>query len=86
MTQQDFLINVGKPDFLVNLEKTTPEEIARHFSAAMDSVNLINKLTKKSSLTTEEQDVISRNKEHLKIMLSRDWFTEDQKQALRAVL
>jgi hypothetical protein len=69
-----------------NLEKPTADEITRHFSAAMDSVSLIAELTKKETLTDAEKDAISRNKEHLKIMISRDWFTAEQKQALQAVL
>lgn len=54
------------------------EQIARHYSAAMDSVNLINDLLAKSSLTEEEQNRISRNVEHLEIMVAKDfWTTED---------
>lgn len=58
--------------------KETPETIAKHYSAAMDSVNLINQLKAKESLNAEEQDTLNRNKEHLKIMLAKDfWTTED---------
>ena len=53
---------------------------ARHYSAAMDSVNLINDLLAKPSLTEEEQDCINRNVEHLKIMVAKDfWTTENLK-------
>jgi|TARA_Y100000015_G_scaffold8855_1_gene8355 dihydrodipicolinate synthase/N-acetylneuraminate lyase len=56
----------------------TPEEIAQHYSAAMDSVNLINALMAQDSRTTEEQDTVSRNVEHLQIMVAKDfWTTED---------
>ena len=56
----------------------TPEEIAQHYSAAMDSVNLINDLMAQDSRTTEEQDTVSRNVEHLQIMVAKDyWTTED---------
>jgi len=56
----------------------TPEEIAKHYSAAMDSVNLINTLMAQDSRTTEEQDTVSRNVEHLQIMVAKDyWTTED---------
>jgi hypothetical protein len=60
------------------LEQPTAEEIARHYSAAMDSVNLIN--GEKPENTTDEEwaDTIARNKEHLRIMLAKDfWTTED---------
>ena len=56
----------------------TPEEIAQHYSAAMDSVNLINTLMAQDSRTTEEQETVSRNVEHLQIMVAKDyWTTED---------
>ena len=56
----------------------TAEEIARHYSAAMDSVNLINALMAQDSRTTEEQDTVDRNVDHLQIMVAKDfWTTED---------
>ena len=55
-----------------------PEEIAQHYSAAMDSVNLINDLMAQDSRDDEEQDTVSRNVEHLQIMVAKDfWTTED---------
>lgn len=55
-----------------------PLLIARHYRAALDSVNLINVLKAKPSLTVEETDRLNRNKEHLQIMLAKDfWTTED---------
>lgn len=56
----------------------TPEQIAKHYSAAMDSVNLINKLVAKENKTEQELEVIARNVKHLEIMVGRDyWTTED---------
>ena len=56
----------------------TPEEIAQHYSAAMDSVNLINALMAQESRTAEEQDTVDRNVDHLEIMVNKDfWTTED---------
>lgn len=59
-------------------EEITAEEIARHYSAAMDSVNLINS-GKPEGMTDEDwADTVARNKEHLNIMLAKDfWTTED---------
>jgi len=56
----------------------TPEDIAGHYSAAMDSVNLING-GKPEGMTDEDwADCLGRNKEHLRIMLAKDyWTTED---------
>lgn len=54
------------------------EQIAQHYSAAMDSVNLINDLMGQDSRTAEEQDTVARNVEHLEIMVAKDfWTTED---------
>jgi hypothetical protein len=56
----------------------TPEQIAQHYSAAMDSVNLINGSKPDNMTDAEWADCLSRNKEHLKIMLAKDyWTTED---------
>ena len=56
----------------------TPEEIAQHYSAAIDSVNLINDLMAQDSRTEEEQDTVDRNVDHLEIMVNKDfWTTED---------
>ncbi len=45
-------------------ERTT-EEVAQVFSAAGDSVTVVNAEVAKSSLTTEEKDTLKRNVEHL---------------------
>jgi len=56
----------------------TPEEIARHYSAAMDSVNLINGDKPEMMSDEEWADCIARNKEHLEIIVAKDfWTTED---------
>ena len=59
-------------------ELTTAEQIAKHYSAAMDSVNLINGSKPDFMSDADWADCLSRNKEHLKIMLAKDyWTTED---------
>ena len=59
----------------------TAEQIAQHYSAAMDSVNFINELVagQHDTMTAEEKaDAIQRNVDHLKIMVAKDfWTTED---------
>jgi hypothetical protein len=60
------------------IEQPTAEEIARHYSAAMDSVNLINAGKPEDMEADDWADTVARNKEHLKIMLAKDfWTTED---------
>lgn len=59
-------------------ETLTPEQIAKHYSAAMDSVNLINAGQPEGMTAEDWADCLSRNKEHLVIMLAKDfWTTED---------
>ena len=56
----------------------TAEEIARHYSAALDSVSLINAGQPEDMTDEDWADTVKRNKEHLKIMLAKDfWTTED---------
>jgi hypothetical protein len=63
-------------------KQMTSEDIARHYSAATDSVNFINELIAgqhDERMTAEEKaDAIQRNKDHLKIMVAKNfWTTED---------
>jgi hypothetical protein len=60
------------------IDQPTAEQIAKHYSAALDSVNLINGGKPDNITDAEWADCLSRNKEHLKIMLAKDyWTTED---------
>jgi hypothetical protein len=60
------------------MDTQTPEQIAQHYKAAMDSVNLINAGKPAYMSDTEWADCLSRNKEHLNIMIAKDfWTTED---------
>ena len=60
------------------MNEITAEQIAKNYSAAMDSVNLINGTKPEYMTDAEWADCLSRNKEHLVIMLAKDyWTTED---------
>jgi len=59
------------------VEQPTAEEIARHYSAAMDSVNLINAGKPEGMDDAEWTDCVARNKEHLQIMLAKDFWTNE---------
>ena len=63
------------------MELTQEQQIAQHYSAAMDSVNFINELVagQHDTITAEEKaDAIQRNVAHLEIMVAKDyWTTED---------
>lgn len=70
------------------VEQPTPEEIARHYSAAMDSVNLLDAGKPELMGDAEWADAVKRNVEHLEIMVAKPyWTTEDLtpfKQAIAA--
>jgi hypothetical protein len=62
------------------IDQLTPEQIAQHYSAAMDSVNLINAGQPEGMSDDDWADCLKRNKEHLSIMIAKDfWTTEDLK-------
>ena len=65
-------------------EKPTAEQIAQHYSAAMDSVNLINGAKPEGMEDADWADTVSRNKEHLKIMLAKDFWTTENLAPLQA--
>ena len=61
-----------------NIETVTPEQVAKHYSAALDSVALIEAGQPEGMTAEDWADTVARNKEHLKIMLAKDfWTTED---------
>lgn len=62
----------------------TAEEIAQHYSAAMDSVNLINGDKPEGMEDADWADAIARNKEHLRIMLAKDFWTDEDLSPLQA--
>jgi hypothetical protein len=66
------------------VEQPTAEQIAKHYSAAMDSVNLINGEKPEGMEDAEWADTIARNKEHLKIMLAKDFWTNENLAPLQA--
>lgn len=59
-------------------ELTEQQQIAKHYAACMDSVNLINGGKPEDMEDAEWADTVARNKEHLTLMLAKDfWTTED---------
>tara|TARA_R100001440_G_scaffold74833_1_gene100745 strand:- start:151 stop:366 length:216 start_codon:yes stop_codon:yes gene_type:complete len=55
----------------------TAEEIADHYTAMGHSVNLIN--GSKPDYKTDEEwtETVNRNKEHLRIMVAQDYWTDE---------
>jgi hypothetical protein len=62
----------------------TAEQIAKHYSAAMDSVALINAGKPEYMSAEDWADCLSRNKEHLKLMLEKDFWTTENLTPLRS--
>ena len=62
------------------------EQVARHYSAAMDSVTLL--LAGKPSRMTDDEwrDCVQRNCEHLDIMLAKDYWTTEDLQPFREAI
>jgi hypothetical protein len=58
----------------------TAEEIAQHYSATMDSVNLINELMDLDSLDEEQVATVDRNVRHLELMVEKDYWNEEDLQ------
>ena len=65
------------------IDQPTAEQIARHFSACMDSVNLINAGQPEGMSDADWADCLSRNKEHLVLMLAKDFWTTENLTPLR---
>jgi len=62
----------------------TPEEIARHYSAALDSVALINAGQPEVMSNEDWADTLKRNQDHLVIMLAKDFWTDEDLAPLQA--
>lgn len=55
------------------MNEITAEQIAQHYSAAMDSVNLINAGKPELMEDAEWADCLQRNRDHLEIMVAKDF-------------
>ena len=72
------------------LEVISAEEIAQHYEAMGHSVNLINDVIAGNAMTDEtaeeKQNCVNRNVEHLKIMLAKDYWTNENMTAANAAV
>jgi hypothetical protein len=53
------------------LELTPEQEVARNYSAAMDSVNLLNAGKPEDMFDEDWADTVKRNKKHLEIQIAK---------------
>ena len=68
----------------IALDTQTPEQIAQHYKAAMDSVNLINAGKPEDMTDADWADTLKRNRDHLVIMLAKDFWTNEDLTPLQA--
>ena len=68
------------------VEQPTQEQIAQHYSAAMDSVNLLNAGKPEGMDDAEWADTVARNVEHLKIMVAKDYMQGQNLAPLQAAI
>jgi len=66
------------PNEEVVSEVPSTEEIAQHYSAMGDSVDLINAGQPEDMSAEDWADTKSRNQEHLVLMLAKDFWTDAQ--------
>ena len=64
----------------------TAEQIAKHYSALLDSVNLINAGKQEGQTDEEWADCLARNQEHCRLMLAKDFWTNEDLSVVEAVV
>jgi hypothetical protein len=70
----------------MTIETQTPEQIAQHYSAAMDSVNLINAGKPEGMEDADWSDTVARNVAHLEIMVAKDFMQGQDLAPLNAAI
>ena len=68
------------------METPTAEQIAQIYSAALDSVTLINELMALSSRDADQTATVARNVEHLELMVAKDYWTSEDLAPLNAAI
>ena len=68
------------------METLTAEQIAQTYSAALDSVTLINDLMALSSRDADQTATVARNVEHLELMVAKDYWTSEDLAPLNAAI
>jgi len=66
------------------MDELTVEQIAQHYAACGDSVALINAGKPADMEDADWVDCLARNKEHLVLMLAKDYWTTEDMTAITA--
>jgi hypothetical protein len=59
------------------IEQPTAEQIAKHYSACLDSVHLIQAGQPEGMTAEDWADTLKRNKDHLILMLAKTYWTNE---------
>ena len=76
-------------DEIATTDVKTEEEIAQDYSAMQDSVNLLDEMRTNppEDMTDQEiADCISRNVEHLELMVAKDYWTDEDMTEINAAI
>jgi hypothetical protein len=72
------------------MDERTAEQIAQHYTAMGHSVDLINAIIAGEAMADDDaadkQDCVNRNVEHLEIMLSKDFWTDEDMTSVNAAI
>ena len=64
----------------------TTEEIAQHYTAMGHSVDLLNAGKSEDTSDADWTDTVSRNVEHLELMVAKDYWTTESMTAANAAI
>ena len=65
----------------------TEEKIATNYLAMLDSVDVINNQAKPDWMSTDMwNDMVEKNKEHLRVMVAKDYWTDEDMTAVNAAI
>jgi hypothetical protein len=64
----------------------TAEQIVQHYTAMGHSVDVIDEVIATGDTDEESMDAISRNVEHLELMKTRDYWTDEDMTAVDAAI
>ena len=68
-------------------ETITEEKIATNYLAMLDSVDVINNQAKPDWMSTDMwNDMVEKNKEHLRVMVAKDYWTDEDMTAVNAAI
>ena len=67
-------------------DEITKEEIAQHYTAMGHSVDLLNAGKPEDMEDADWADTVSRNVEHLQLMVAKDFWTSEDMTAVNAAI